>query len=406
MPGPRSIVHVDMDAFYASVERLDDPKLAGKPLLVGGAMRRGVVAAASYEARVFGVHSAMPMAEAMRRCPQAIVVTPRHDRYAEVSRDVFAIFERYTPLVEGLSLDEAFLDVTESRSLFGDGAAIAGAIKRDIQGELRLTASAGVATSKFVAKVASDLRKPDALVVVPEDNAAGFLAPLPIERMWGVGPKTAPRLRALGLNTLGDLASADVHMLDHVLGSWGRHVRDLALGLDPREVEPDRAAKSVGAEETYDDDLRDAPAIERTLLAHSSRVAQRLREAKLAGRIVVVKLKYADFTLRTRRTSLPEPVADTTSIFEAARALLAQFERGPVRLTGVALSGLVDVDARGALAPGAQGNLFVDAGDARRERLGRVEDVVLAIGRRYGEGVTRAALLNPDEKLAKGRKSR
>ncbi|HWL86674.1 MAG TPA: DNA polymerase IV, partial [Polyangiaceae bacterium] len=253
MPSPRSIVHVDMDAFYASVEIRDAPALRGKPVLVGGAKRRGVVLAASYEARVFGAHSAMPMAEAMRLCPQATVVPPRHERYAEVSRKVFAIFERYTPLVEGLSMDEAFLDVTESRSLFGDGAAIARAIKSDVSKELGLTASAGVATSKFVAKVASDLKKPDGLVVVPEDRegVAAFLAPLAIERMWGVGPKTSPRLRALGICTLGDLASCDERVLDDMLGSWGRHVRELARGIDPREVEPDRAAKSVGAEETY-----------------------------------------------------------------------------------------------------------------------------------------------------------
>ncbi|WP_394823706.1 DNA polymerase IV [Pendulispora albinea] len=401
-----------MDAFYASVERRDDPRLLGKPLLVGGTARRGVVLAASYEARVFGPRSAMSMAEALRLCPHAVVVPPRHERYAEVSRAVFGIFERYTPLVEGLSVDEAFLDVTESRSLFGDGGTIGAAIKRDIAGELGLTASAGVAPSKFVAKVASDLRKPDALVVVPEDGVAAFLAPLPIERMWGVGPKTAPRLRALGFNTLGDLATADPRVLDHVLGSWGRHVHDLARGFDPREVDPDRAAKSVGAEETYEHDLVGAESIERTLLAHAARVAQRLRESKLAGRTVVVKLKYADFTLRTRRTSLPDPVDDTSSIFEAARGLLAQFAPGPVRLTGVALSGLVEIDGGSDSASHAgahtqaQGKLFEDPADARRAQRSRVEDVVLAIGRRYSEGVTRATLLKMDEKLAKGRKTR
>ncbi|WP_394844013.1 DNA polymerase IV [Pendulispora brunnea] len=403
MPRPRSIVHVDMDAFYASVEIRDDPRLAGKPVLVGGSKRRGVVLAASYEARKFGPHSAMSMAEAMRLCPQALVVPPRHDRYAEVSRSVFAIFERYTPLVEGLSVDEAFLDVTESRSLFGDGETIARAIKGDVKGELGLTASAGVAPSKFVAKVASDLQKPDGLVVVPDGGVAAFLAPLPIERMWGVGPKTAPRLRALGLRTLGDLASADPRALDSMLGSWGRHVRDLARGIDPRDVEPDRAAKSVGHEETYEEDLRTAADIERTLLRHASRVAQRLLEAGLAGNIVVVKLKYADFTLRTRRISLPEPVADTNSIFTAARGLLREFDPGPVRLTGVSLSGLVDTGADGA---GVQRKLFEDEKDVRREQFQRVEEVVRAIGQRFGEGVTRAALLDKDEKLARGRKTR
>ncbi|WXA82969.1 DNA polymerase IV [Pendulispora rubella] len=392
-----------MDAFYASVEIRDDPRLAGKPVLVGGSKRRGVVLAASYEARKFGPRSAMSMAEAMRLCPQALVVPPRHERYAEVSRSVFAIFERYTPLVEGLSVDEAFLDVTESRSLFGDGETIARAIKRDVKAELGLTASAGVAPSKFVAKVASDLRKPDGLVVVPDGGVAAFLAPLPIERMWGVGPKTAPRLRALGLNTLGDLASADPRALDSMLGSWGRHVHDLARGIDARDVEPDRAAKSVGHEETYEEDLVTAAAIERTLLRHASRVAQRLLEASLAGNVVVVKLKYADFTLRTRRISLPEPVSDTTSIFTAARGLLREFDPGPVRLTGVSLSGLVDTASDGG---GAQRKLFEDEQDVRREQFQRVEEVVRAIGQRFGEGVTRAALLDQDEKLARGRKTR
>jgi len=392
-----------MDAFYASVEIRDDPRLAGKPVLVGGAKRRGVVLAASYEARKFGPRSAMSMAEAMRLCPQALVVPPRHERYAEVSRSVFAIFERYTPLVEGLSVDEAFLDVTESRSLFGDGETIARAIKGDIKAELGLTASAGVAPSKFVAKIASDLRKPDGLVVVPDGGVAAFLAPLPIERMWGVGPKTAPRLHALGLRTFGDLVATDPRALDSMLGSWGRHVRELALGVDPREVEPDRAAKSVGHEETYEEDLVTAADIERTLLRHASRVAQRLLEAGLAGNVVVVKLKYADFTLRTRRITLPEPVSDTTSIFTAAQGLLREFEVGPVRLTGVSLSGLVEMGADGGAG---QRKLFEDAQDVRRGQFQRVEEVVRAIGQRFGEGVTRAALLDKDEKLARGRKTR
>jgi len=388
-----------MDAFYASVEERDDPSLRGKPLLVGGSQRRGVVLAASYAARPFGARSAMSMAQALRLCPQAIVVPPRPARYAEASAQVFAIFHRYTPLVEGLSLDEAFLDVTESRALFGDGETVARRIKDDIQREVSLTASAGVAPSKFVAKVASDLRKPDGLVVVRPEEVEAFLSPLAIERMWGVGPKTAPRLRAMGIATFEDLVRCDPTKLDKLLGSWGRHVRDLAQGRDTREVDPDREAKSVGHEQTYEYDLTDTDSILKTLLSHCGRVAQRLHNAGIAGRVVVVKLKYADFTLRTRRISLPEPVSDTTSIHRAASQLLSEFEPGPVRLTGVSVSGLTD-----AYQEDAQPSLFEDQGRVERERRNRVESVVSAVSARYGDALTRAALLSGVEKLSRSKK--
>src|SRR5690242_4042988 len=222
MTRERQILHIDMDAFYASVEQRDDPSLRGKPLLVGGQARRGVVMAASYEARPFGVHSAMPMAQALRRCPRAVVVPPRMDRYAEVSSDVFGVMRTFTPLVEGLSLDETFLDVTASQSLFGgDGAVIARKIKDAIFDRTRLRASAGVAPCKFVAKIASDIGKPDGLCVVRAAEVADFLAPLPIERMWGIGVKTAPKVHALGFHTMGDLARADARKLEHLLGAWG-----------------------------------------------------------------------------------------------------------------------------------------------------------------------------------------
>jgi len=388
----RQILHVDMDAFFASVEQLDDPSLRGKPVLVGGHSRRGVVAAASYEARKFGARSAMPMAEALRLCPKAIVVPGRRGRYEEVSASVFAIFHRYTPLVEGLSVDEAFLDVTASRSLFGDGEVIARAIKDAIRAELSLTASAGVARSKFVAKVASDLEKPDGLVVVPED-AAAFLAPLPIERMWGVGPKTAPLLRSLGLKTLGDLARAPAGLLERTLGSWGAEVQRLARGEDDREVDPSGEAKSVGAESTYEEDLHDRDAIERTLLAHATRVAERLTAEGLAGRTVTVKLKYSDFTVVSRRTTLPEAVSDTQSIHDACRAALGRFDLGGlgVRLTGVSVSGLSEAGA-------GQRALFADPTKQRRERL---EQTLHGLKGRFGGGaVTRATLLEEDDVVA------
>jgi DNA polymerase-4 len=382
----KAVLHVDMDAFYASVEQRDDPSLRGKPVIVGGASRRGVVLAASYEVRPFGVRSAMPMAEALRRAPDAIVVAPHRDRYAEASEEAFAIFRRYTPLVEPLSLDEAFLDVTASQSLFGDGETIARAIKRDVHEDLHLTASAGVAPCKFAAKVASDLRKPDGLVVVRPGEVAAFLAPLPVERMWGVGPKTAPKMRELGYATIGDLARAREADLERVLGSWGLEVARLARGEDDRNVVPDALAKSIGAEETYEDDLVGHEAIARTLLDHAGRVARRLVRAELRAQTVVVKVKYADFTLRTRRATLPEPVQDTGAIHGAAVDLVARvpLEGRRVRLTGVSVSGIVDGPPAPALFP-----------DAQAEKRRRVEAIAAKIADRFGDehAVTRATLL-------------
>ena len=380
----RQILHIDMDAFFASVEQRDDPALRGKPVLVGGPTRRGVVAAASYEARVFGAYSAMPMAEALRRCPNAIVVAPRREAYEAASDEVFDVFRRYTPLVEGLSIDEAFLDVTGSRSLFGDGETIARMIRKDVKEATGLTASAGVASSKFAAKIASDMHKPDGLTVVGEDVAA-FLAPLPLEKMWGIGPKTAPTLRRLGYATLGDLARATPSALERMLGSWGREVGELARGIDVREVEPDRDAKSIGAECTYEQDLISKEEIGRTLLAHAARVAERLTAQGLSAGAVIVKLKYADFTLLTRRTTLREPASDTTTLHDISLALLERFplQGARVRLTGVSAQDI---------GPGAaQPTLFPDRAAQRRRGL---ESVLLtAKGRFGGQPITFATLL-------------
>jgi DNA polymerase-4 len=380
----RQILHIDMDAFFASVEQHDNPALRGKPVLVGGASRRGVVAAASYEARVFGCRSAMPMGEALRRCPQAIVVSPTRGRYEEVSSQVFEIFRKYTPLVEGLSIDEAFLDVSGSGSLFGDGETIARAIRKDVVEATGLTCSAGVASSKFAAKIASDMNKPDGLTVVGPDVAA-FLAPLPLERMWGIGPKTAPALRRLGYATLGDLARATPAALERVLGAWGADVRELARGVDVREVEPDRDAKSVGAECTYENDLTTKEAIARSLLAHAARVAERLTEAGVSAGAVVVKLKYADFTLLTRRKTLEEPASDTTTLHDTALELLDRFplDGARIRLTGVSAQDI---------GPGAvQPTLFPDRAAERRRGL---QSILLdAKGRFGGQPITFATLL-------------
>jgi DNA polymerase-4 len=387
MVAERQILHVDMDAFYASVEQHDDPALRGKPVLVGSRSARGVVTAASYEARPFGARSAMPMGMALRCCPQAIVVPPRMERYAEVSRAVFGVLEKFTPLVEGLSLDEAFLDVTASQSLFGDGATIASKIKTAIFETTGLRASAGVAPCKFVAKIASDLEKPDGLVVVPPASVRDFLAPLPIERMWGIGKKTAPKLHEAGLHTLGDLAGADLRRLHDMLGTWGIEAQALARGIDPRNVNPDRPAKSIGAEETFERDIVGKARLEHHLLDQAARVASRMCHEHLLGRVVVVKVKYADFSVQSRRTTLAEAVGDTDSIFEVACKLLSRFELGrPIRLTGVSVGDLCTESSRATLFEEPEGD--------RRRKL---EAVSARIADRFGrKSLRRAALLEEE----------
>jgi len=383
----RTVIHFDMDAFFASVEQLDNPNLRGKPVLVGARSRRGVVTAASYEARPTGVGSAMSMVEALRRCPEAIVVPPRRARYSELSSRVFAVFRRYTPLVEGLSVDEAFLDVTGSQALFGDGPEIARRIKQDVSSEIGLTGSAGVAPNKFVAKIASDMDKPDGLTVVPHDGGAEFLAPLPLERMWRVGPKARVKLRAAGLQTIGDLARADARTLQHLLGSWGPVARDLARGLDERPVVVGSPPKSLGSETTFEHDLTTAEALLKPILRQSMQVADRLVNKGLWAQVVTLKIKYGDHRIRTRQARLSRGVADTDAIFEVAGDLLTRFDAldTGVRLTGVSVSSLTK-------HPDAE--LFPDEERARRERLAAT---TRALRERFGAaGVTRASLItNP-----------
>lgn len=332
----------------------------------------------------------MPMMEALRKCPNAIVVEGRGDRYAEVSSEIFEIFRRYTPLVEGLSVDEAFLDVTASQSLFGDGEAIAKRIRADIENEIELTASAGVAQSKFVAKIASDMNKPDGLTLVPDD-ARAFLAPLPIERMWGVGPKTSEKLRAMGYRTLGDLAEGRAIDLEIALGSWGEVVRQLARGIDDREVEPHGVPKSIGSEETFENDLFDKEAISLRLLGQAQRVAQRLFLEGWCAKTIVVKLKYSDFTLVSRRISLADPVMDTKSIHDAARRTLDKFEIGVrgVRLTGISV---------GSLEKGQPPDkLFDDDGSKKRVVL---EEITARVAEKWDDAqLVRASLLGRGERV-------
>ena len=338
----RAIVHVDMDAFYASVEQRDDPSLRGRPLIVGGHPTRGVVLAASYEVRQFGVHSAMPMSRAVKLAPTAIVVPPRPRAYAEASEHVFTIFGSVTPLVEPLSLDEAFMDVGGSIGLFGPPTEIARMIRRRIAQELHLPASAGIAATKFVAKVASDLAKPNGQVEVPPAETVAFLARLPVKRLWGAGPKTQARLQELGLMTMGDVAASDPAWLERRLGSVGRHFWELSQGIDPREVTPDREAKSIGAEDTFAEDLRGEDALRPQIHAQALRVGKRLRSAGVMTRVVQLKLKLADFTTLTRRATLPEPTDDGQTLFRASMELFARSHGGrSIRLTGVSAQDLL-----------------------------------------------------------------
>jgi DNA polymerase-4 len=373
-----------MDAFYASIEQRDAPELRGRPVIVGGDRRRGVVLTASYEARPFGVRSAMPMARALRLCPRAIVIPPRMRHYSHTSEQFMRILRRFTPLCEPLSLDEAFLDVTAERRLLGDGLAIARAIKHAVQAELELRASVGVAACKYVAKVASDHGKPDGLVVVPPGEEAAFLAPLPLERLRYVGRKTGDALARAGLRTIGELAASPALVRTAVGSRLAADLCALARGQDERAVVADRQAVTIGSEETLSEDTADRTRILASLLGHADRVAARLRASGLRARVVVLKLKYADFTLRTRRRTLARATADANLLYQTACGLLAAASpAGPVRLVGLATAGLEQSSAPEQL------QLEQDAAQGRRgESLGRVLDEV---AERFGRDAIRRA---------------
>lgn len=387
----RTILHVDLDAFFAAVEQRDDPKLRGKPVLVGGTVKRGVVASCSYEARRFGIRSAMPMAEAMRRCPHAIVVRHHMDRYAEASEGFFAILRDYSPEVEGLSLDEAFLDCTGSERLLGDGASIGRAIKQRVRDELALVASVGVAPIKLAAKIASDIDKPDGLRVVTEDQLLPFLHGLPVGRLWGVGEKTREVLASMGIQTIGDVARYPIQALCARLGeNHGRHLAALARGEDAREVVSEDGAVSIGHEETFDDDLDDKGEIAVILLDQADRVAARLRAAELRANVVVLILKYDDFRRITRRTTLDAATSDGGVLARTAIDLLGKVPIEPrkgmrVRLCGVSTTNLESRDAPRQLG-------FDEASRARGERLGDTIDKVAA---KFGKSAIRRAILVP-----------
>ncbi len=372
----RSILHADMDAFYASVEQGDDPALRGLPLIVGGTGGRGVVAAASYEVRKFGVRSAMPMRQALALCPQAVVRRPRFDRYQAVSRQVFAVFHRFTPLVEGLSLDEAFLDVTASQALHGSAADIALAIKTQVRAETGLTISVGVAPNKLVAKIASDLDKPDGLTVVTPDRVQAVLDPLPVKRLPGLGRKKGDALLAAGIRTLGELRRArDAQLWPH-FGRDTARIRDRAAGLDDRPVSPDHDEKSVSAEETFERDLTDSGAQRAALLRLADKTAARLRAKGLCAGVVQVKLREHDFRTHSRQRPLVPPAQDSRAIGQAALMLLEAWRRehpgAKLRLVGVGTADLgapAQPDLFGAAE--SPGNAKLDhALDAIRERFG------------------------------------
>lgn len=341
----RTILHADMDAFYASVEQRDDATLRGRPLVVGGAAPRGVVAAASYEARTYGIHSAMPTIRALQRCPELVCIAPRMERYAEVSRQVFAIFRSTSPLVEGLSLDEAFIDISGTERLHGSAEGVARAIKERVRRELELVVSLGVGPSKLIAKIASDLDKPDGLRIVRPDEVLAFLGPLPATRLWGVGRVTAERLAGLGIRTIAELAAYPRDALLRRLGAnVGAQLHDQAQGIDEREVIPDTPAKSLGAEDTLERDVSDLDELSRLVRSQAEHVGRRLRSAGLVAGVVVLKVKTADFRQRTRQRSLARPCADGAVLAKVALELLPRLLReldgAALRLTGVTASRL------------------------------------------------------------------
>lgn len=385
-----AIIHVDMDAFYASVEILDRPELGGLPVIVGGRGPRSVVSAASYEARRFGVKSAMPVGAALRVCPQAVVLPVRMDRYMEVSKRVMAIFRRFSPLVEPLSLDEAFLDVTASRRLFGEGVEIARKIREALRSELHLAGSAGVSSTKLVAKIASDMAKPDGLLAVPPEDVDAFLAPLPVGRLWGVGPLAEKKLLLLGVRTAGEAKALPREVLERNLGKMGKLIFDFSRGIDARSVTPPESAKSIGREITFDTDITDREEALRMILALCRKTARRLRKRGVAGRTVTLKVRCADFSCVTRSLTLPAPTEDGLTIYSACLALSKKTALGsvPVRLLGVSVSGLS--------APGApfQEPLFNEDNPEKRKRLNRAVD---ALADRFGEDAVKPASLLEDE---------
>ena len=376
----RDVLHVDMDAFYASVEQRDDPTLAGKPLIVGGIAGRGVVAAASYEVRKYGVHSAMPMSTALRLCPHAICVRPRMERYKAVSEQVFGVFHEVTPLVQGLSLDEAFLDVTASQALFGNAVTIARHVKARIREITGLTASVGVASNKLVAKIASDLEKPDGLTIVPEERIREVLDPLSIRRLPGLGRKTGAKVEAAGIHTLGELRNASDRVLRPLFGRYTQRVRERAAGIDDRPVLPDHDEKSLSAEDTFERDIGDPRVLQAELTRLAGLACERLRRKQLMAGCIGVKIRREDFVTFTRQRAVAPPTHDGRTIAHVARELLSRWLKtapgAKLRLLGVVLTDL---------SPASQLGLFENT-PPHTSRLDAALDEARA---RFGNGALR-----------------
>lgn len=384
----RIALHIDMDAFFASVEQRDHEEYRGKPVIVGGLGPRGVVSTASYEARKFSVHSAQAMAIARRLCPNAIFLHPDHARYSDVSRQIFSILSRFSPVIEQLSIDEGFLDLTGMERLMDNPRTYGEEIKRAVREETGLTASVGIAPNKFLAKLASDLEKPDGLVVIRPEDVETVLAPLSVSRIFGVGKKTEARLAALGFRTIGQLAAADRGELARSLGDrMASQLLALAHGLDDRPVEPRRAAQSIGREETFDEDIRSREEAEKVLLALSEEVGWRLRRKGLFARTITLKVRLGSFDTFTRQQTLPEPIAYDEDIFREAQTLFRAFSMPPgqgIRLLGV---------SAGNLSEGGEVSLFDD-----HEKKDRLYDAIDGLKKRFGENIlTRAALQKTKE---------
>jgi DNA polymerase IV len=386
----RTILHVDMDAFYAAVEQRDHPEYRGKPVIIGSDPKqgkgRGIVATCSYEARKFGVHSAQPISQAWRLCPQGVYLQPEMGKYERVSGRVMTIFLEFTDMIEQVSIDEAFLDVTGSEKLFGAGPEIAAKIKKRIREELGLTASVGVAANKFIAKVASDLKKPDGLVVVEPGHEREFLAPLPVGRLWGVGPKTEASLKLAGLERIGQIADLQHGELTLRLGKTGAHLWQLAHGIDDRPVLPEEGFKSIGHEVTFEHDTADLELLHATLLSLSEKVTYRLRSNRARARTIAVKYREADFSTYTRRTTLNNPVNTAEIIFPAAQKLFKSLLRDQVlvRLIGIYASNL-EIDAAGTQMS------LLDAAPQKNQKLATAMDSIVE---RFGnQAITRAALV-------------
>lgn len=380
------ILHIDMDAYYVSVEERDDPSLRGRPVVVGGSPEgRGVVAAANYVARQYGIHSALPMARAKRLCKDLVILGGRHKHYADISKKIRNIFHRYTPLVEPLSLDEAFLDVTDSQQLFGEPVSIGRRIKNEIMQELGLVASVGIASSKFIAKIASDIEKPDGFVVIAADGEQAFLDPLPVSRLWGVGKVSNEKLSKLGISTIAQVRAMSPDALANLFGKWGDHLWKLANAIDDRPVVADHEAKSISHEHTFASDIDELETLQSILMELTENVARRLRRNKLAGRTIQLKLRYGDFHTITRAKTISDPTNQTRELWVLANSLLVanyQSHAGGLRLLGMGVSGFEMNEQK-------QADLFDNDAGERQTELDALSD---SLQERFGDAALHRAI--------------